>query len=65
MAKTDFLQIRLDPEDRARINRAAETDHLDPSTWARRILLRALDRAESSPTEPISQPASPTVTQDH
>jgi hypothetical protein len=46
MAKSEFLQIRLTPEDRRRIRLAAEADHLDPSTWARRILLQAVEQGE-------------------
>ena len=42
MAKTHFLQIRVAPDDLARIREAAEADHLDTSTWARRVLLRAV-----------------------
>lgn len=48
MAKTVFLQIRLTPEDRQRIDRVAATDHLDSSTWARRLVLKALDELEQS-----------------
>ncbi len=47
MAKTEFLQIRLTPEDRERLQRVAEADHLDVSTWARQVILKALDRRES------------------
>ena len=43
MAKTEFLQIRVTPEDLVRIREAAEADHLDTSTWARRVILRAVD----------------------
>ncbi len=35
--KTEFLQIRLTVEDRERIMRIASSDHLEPSTWARRV----------------------------
>ncbi len=42
MPKTEFLQIRLTPEDRRLMDQAAEKDHLDTSTWARQILLRAV-----------------------
>ena len=45
--KTEFLQIRLTREDKARLTRAAEADHLDASTWARRALLHALEQWES------------------
>lgn len=43
MPKNTFLQIRLAPEDRERLRRVAESEHLDASTWARQVLLRALD----------------------
>ncbi len=46
MPKTEFLQIRLAPADLARIREAAEEDHLEASTWARRVLLRAVEAAE-------------------
>lgn len=42
-AKTEFLQIRVTPEDRERINRVASSEHLEPSTWARRIILQAVE----------------------
>jgi uncharacterized protein (DUF1778 family) len=46
MARTEFLQIRLSPDDRKRIERAARADHLDLSTWARRAILLAVDLYE-------------------
>ena len=46
MAKTEFLQIRLSPEDRERLKRAAMADHLDVSTWARRVILIAVEKWE-------------------
>ena len=46
MAKTEFLQIRCTPEDRERLEQIAEAEHLDLSTWARRVLLQAVDRWE-------------------
>ena len=52
MAKTEFLQIRLTPEDRERLRRAAAADHLDVSTWARQIILKALDKRESKRRTP-------------
>jgi len=48
MAKTEFLQIRLSAEDKKRIKRAAEADHLDQSTWARRVVLKAVERWETT-----------------
>jgi hypothetical protein len=47
MAKTEFLQIRVSPDDLIRIREAAEADHLDTSTWARRVILRAVDEWEN------------------
>jgi hypothetical protein len=46
MAKTEFLQIRCSPEDRARMQKAADTEHLDLSTWARRVLLQTVTKME-------------------
>lgn len=47
MAKTEFLQVRLSPVDRKRIERVAAAAHLEMSTWARQAILRALDDAEA------------------
>lgn len=47
MAKTEFLQIRVSPEDLSKIRQAAEEDHLDTSTWARRVILQAIDKKKS------------------
>lgn len=58
MTKTSFLQIRLSPEDRERIDRVAKADHLDSSTWARRAILRAVeDWEEDSRAEDGSRPS--------
>jgi len=46
MAKTDFLQIRFSPEDKWRIDQVAASNHLEPSTWARQVLLKAVTEAE-------------------
>lgn len=51
MAKTEFLQIRLSPEDLDRIERVARAEHLDKSTWARRALLKAVERWEEGSEE--------------
>ena len=48
MPKTEFLQIRLSAEDKKRIKRVAEADHLDQSTWARRVVLKAVERWETT-----------------
>lgn len=61
MPRTEFLQIRVTPEDRARFQEAADLDHLDLSTWARRILLQAIERAEGrEPAVPKRRVAEPT-----
>jgi hypothetical protein len=46
MAKTENLLIRLTAADKARLQRVAEAHYLEMSTWARQVLLRALDEAE-------------------
>ena len=46
MPKTEFLQIRCSPEDRARMQKAADSEHLDLSTWARRVLLQTVTKME-------------------
>ena len=58
-AKTDALLIRLTPEDRARLQRTAEAQYLDASTWARQVLLRAVAEQES----PASLPRKPAARQ--
>lgn len=51
MPKTEFLQIRLKPDDRERLKRAATADHLDVSTWARRVILIAVEKWERRKSE--------------
>ncbi len=48
MAKTEFLQIRFSPEDRQRLFNAAAGNHLDPSTWARQIIMKAIENWEKT-----------------
>jgi hypothetical protein len=55
--KTDALLIRLTPEDRARLQRVAEANYLEASTWARQILMRAVAEAEASPSSPSAPKA--------
>lgn len=52
MAKTEFLQIRVTPEDRERIDRVAAAAHLESSTWARQAILRAVEIAEAESGAP-------------
>lgn len=46
MPKTDFLQIRMTPDDRRRLHRAAAGEFMADSTWARRAILQALAQWE-------------------
>ena len=52
MPRTEFLQIRITPEDRDLFRRVAEAEHLDVSTWARRVLLQAVDQIEGRSAPP-------------
>lgn len=54
MAKTEFLQIRMTPENTQHLRRVAEAEHLDESTWSRRAILRALAawEGEQKPADP-------------
>ena len=46
MAKDQILQIRLSAQDRERLRKAAKEEYLDASTWARKVILEALDSRE-------------------
>lgn len=46
MAKEQFLHIRLSREDKDRVRAAAEANYLDTSTWARQVIMRAVERVE-------------------
>ena len=46
MAKTECLYIRLTKEDKQRVIAAAKRSYLDPSTWARMMIMRSVDEAE-------------------
>ena len=59
MPRTEFLQIRITPEDRERLQRVAEAEHLDLSTWARRTLLQAVDQLEDRAAPPRRRVAEP------
>ena len=48
MARSEFLQIRVSPDDKKRIKQVAKADHLDASTWARRAVLKAVERWEAT-----------------
>lgn len=45
--KETHLSMRLEPDDQRRLRRRAEMEHLDTSTWARQVLLRALDALDA------------------
>jgi hypothetical protein len=49
VSKSSFLQIRLSPEDRKRMDAIAGKAYLETSTWARQVLLKALEESEPSP----------------
>jgi hypothetical protein len=59
MPKTEFLQIRVSPEDRRRMDAAALAEHLDTSTWARRLLLMALAEQDKAKGVGEAQEESP------
>jgi len=65
MAKTEFLQIRMTPESRQRLSRVAEADHLDESTWARRAILKAIERWEAGEKGGESEEEDGPVRKDH
>ncbi len=51
MAKEQFLHIRFSQQDKKRVAAAATADHLDTSTWARQVILRAVERVERERVE--------------
>ena len=46
MAKEQFLHIRFSQTDKKRVAAAATSNHLDTSTWARQVIMRAVERVE-------------------
>ena len=46
MAKEQFLHIRFSQQDKKRVAAAATENHLDTSTWARQMIMRAVERVE-------------------
>ena len=61
VAKTNFLQIRLTPSDRTRLDQVARERHLETATFARQLLLDALERIEreAAPASPENSRAAP------
>ena len=47
MAKEQFLHIRLSKKDKERVEAAANASYLDMSTWARMVIMQAVERAEA------------------
>ncbi len=58
MPKTEFLQIRVSPGDKGRIEQAAEAQYLDASTWARAVILRAVEEWEKEKGSSEDRPGS-------
>ena len=50
-SKTEFLQIRITPEDKKRVEAVAREQFLDASTWARAVILRAVALADATERE--------------
>ncbi len=46
VARTVFLQIRLTEDEKRRVESAAKATYLDMSTWARMIILRAVEHSK-------------------
>ena len=46
MAKEQFLHIRFSQDDKKHVEAAAKSDHSDTSTWARQVIMRAVERVE-------------------
>jgi hypothetical protein len=57
--KNPDITIRLSPEERETIDRAAEADHLSSSTWLRRIALFGAEDQSSRKARREPAPASP------
>ena len=51
MAKEHFLHIRFTQADKKRVEEAAKVDHLDMSTWARQMIMRAVEKVERAKGE--------------
>lgn len=56
--KDEFVLVRLTGADRDRLRRTAARDYLEMSTWARRAILQALDRAEADAAGPGASAAT-------
>ena len=45
--KNVLLQLRISEDDKERLQRAADAEHLALSAWVRQVLLRAADEVET------------------
>jgi hypothetical protein len=54
----NILHVRLSPEERRRVDARADREYIKPSTWARQVILRALEddppRGASAPLAPVA-----------
>ena len=55
MAKEQFLHIRFSQNDKKRVAAAATKNHLDTSTWARQVIMRAVESVEKKSGDVESQ----------
>ena len=58
MAKEHFLHIRFSKKDKQRVAAAATVNHLDTSTWARQVIMRAVESVERKNGDGESQGTS-------
>ena len=54
MAKEHFLHIRMSKKDKQRVESAAKTSYLEMSTWARMVILQAVERVEKERESPAA-----------
>ena len=47
-ARSEILHVRLTSDERERLRLVAAAEYLDLSTWARRAILQAIDKAEKA-----------------
>lgn len=57
--KSKILHIRFTPEERKRIYLAAAAEFLEPSTWARQIILEAILNPESDDDDDAADEEAP------
>ena len=57
MAKENFLHIRRSRKDKNRIEAVASANYLDTSTWARMVIMKAVELVEKERAAPDSSEA--------